>query len=61
MYMSNMLNSLKHGARLRDIAMQNIIAVSSAHTVLTEHMYIINGFSVIWSAFDCMVCTLRRT
>ena len=47
MYMSNMLNSLKHGARLRDIAMQNIIAVSSAHTVLTEHMYIINGFSVI--------------
>ena len=55
---SNVLNSLQHGARqtVRGIALWNNIAVASEHKVLTEHMYRISGFSVIWSVFDYMVC-----
>ena len=45
----NVLNSLQDGARqtVRVIALRNSITVASAHTILTEHMYMISGFSVI--------------
>ena len=44
------LNSLQHGARLtvRGIALVNSITVASAHKILTEDMYMISEFSVIW-------------
>ena len=60
---SNVLNSLRHGARqtVRGIVLWNYIAVASALLVLTEHIYRISGFSVIWSAFVWMVCTLGRS
>jgi len=45
----NVLNSLQHYTRktVRGIALRNSIAVASALQILTEHMYRINGFSVI--------------
>ena len=44
------LNSLQHGARLtvRGIALVNSITVASVLQILTEDMYRISGFSVIW-------------
>jgi len=45
---SNVLNLL-HGARqtVRVIALRNSIVVASKHNILTEHMYMISGFSVM--------------
>ena len=45
----NVLNSLQDGAcqTVMVMALRNSIAVASVHTILTEHMYMISGFSVI--------------
>jgi len=53
---------LQHGARqiVRSIALRNNITVATSHTILTEHLYMISGFSFIWSVFDYMVFTLKR-
>ena len=51
------LNALQHYARktVRGLALRNSITATFAHKIISVHMYMISGFSIIWNSFDCMV------